>query len=28
LQSNGMAADFSWRESAREYLALYRSLAG
>jgi starch synthase len=25
--SNGMAADFSWERSAREYLDLYRSLA-
>lgn len=28
LQLNGMAEDFSWRQSAREYLALYRALAG
>jgi starch synthase len=26
--ANGMAADFSWENSAREYLALYRSLTG
>jgi starch synthase len=26
LQQNGMAMDFSWEKSAREYLALYKSL--
>jgi glycogen synthase len=28
LQKNGMARDFSWEASARQYLALYRDLAG
>jgi starch synthase len=28
LQLNGMAEDFSWRQSAREYLAVYRGLVG
>ncbi len=28
LVHNGMARDFSWTRQAREYLALYRSLAG
>ncbi|MXO71044.1 glycogen synthase GlgA [Alteraurantiacibacter buctensis] len=28
LQTNGMAADFSWAASARAYAALYRSLTG
>jgi starch synthase len=26
LQRNGMAKDFSWQASAREYLKLYQSL--
>jgi starch synthase len=28
LVQNGMARDFSWARQAREYLALYRGLAG
>jgi starch synthase len=28
LQKNGMARDFSWEASARQYLALYRELTG
>jgi starch synthase len=28
LMKNGMACDFSWQRSAREYLALYQSLSG
>jgi starch synthase len=28
LQANGMAADFSWGTSARDYAALYRDLTG
>ena len=27
LQANGMAADVSWRDPARRYAALFRSLA-
>jgi glycogen synthase len=28
LQSNGMAVDVSWRNSARHYADLYRQIAG